>query len=327
MVDEKVCPAEILAAILNSTLIGLTKFYFGRFAGTEGNLKTEVVDVNLLEVPDPREVAPGVAKKLEAAFKQLCRRDTSAMVEEEFMECRSAVRAKKLAEEPVKLPWELQQPDRRALDLAVLELLGVADAKEREKLCDELYYETAAHFRQIRVVEIQKQEQRAGAEGREFRTDELVADLWDSLEPDEKQPLAEWFAEHASGGKAQTIPEGHSSLPDANDMLDANTVFFRESSGGKAVVKPLLLPSRAHAEIIFKLAQLGLHGRVYLPDKESAAQALKLKLDVRLAALLDKANHLAASRTSDDRKISDVSGLLQHWMIHGKPKRKGQTEA
>lgn len=47
----------------------------------------------------------------------------------------------------------------------------------------------------------------------------------------------------------------------------------------------------------------------------------------QLAALVEKAHHLAASRTSDDRKISDVSGLLQYWMIHGKPKRKGQAEA
>ncbi len=249
------------------------------------------------------------------------------MVEEEFMECRSVVRAKKLAEEPIKLPLELQQPDRRALDLAVLELLGVSDAKEREKLCDELYHETAAHFRQIRVVEIQKQEQRAKAEGREFRTDELVADLWDSLEPEEKQPLAEWFAGQAGGGKGQTIPEGQASLPDANDMLDASTVFFRESGGGKAVVKPLALPSRAHAEIVFTLAQHGLHGRVSLPEKESAAQALKTKLTERLAAIVETSNSLAASRTSDDRKISDVSGLLQHWMIHGKPKRKVQAEA
>jgi hypothetical protein len=236
------------------------------------------------------------------------------------------VRAKKLAEEPIKLPWELQQPDRRALDLAVLELLGVTDAKEREKLCDELHHETAAHFRQIRVVEIQKQEQRARAEGREFRTDELVADLWDSLAPDEQQPLAEWFAGQAGNGKPQTIPEGQASLPDANDMLDASTVFFREPGGGKAAVKPLALPSRAHAEIIFKLAQLGLHGKVHLPDKESAAQVLKSKLDERLVALVEKANHLAASRTSDDRKITDVSGLLQHWMIHGKPHKERNKE-
>jgi hypothetical protein len=88
--------------------------------------------------------------------------------------------------------------------------------------------------------------------------------------------------------------------------VDASTVFFREPGGGKAVVKPLALSSRAHAEIIFKLAQLGLHGKVHLPDKESAAQALKLKLD--------------------DRKISDVSGLLQYWMIHGKPRKERKKE-
>ena len=41
-----------LVAVLNSTLVGLFKTCYGRFAGTEGNLKTEVVDVNLLEVPD-----------------------------------------------------------------------------------------------------------------------------------------------------------------------------------------------------------------------------------------------------------------------------------
>lgn len=38
-------------------------------------------------------------------------------------------------------------------------------AGEREKLVDELYWETANHFRQIRIVEIQKQEQRAKPRG------------------------------------------------------------------------------------------------------------------------------------------------------------------
>ena len=89
-------------------------------------------------------------------------------------------------------------------------------------------------------------------------------------------------------------------------MLDASTVFFRESGGGKAAVKPLALPSRAHAEIVFTLAQHGLHGSVSLPEKESAAQALKTKLTERLAAIAETANRLAASRTSDERKISDL---------------------
>ncbi len=241
------------------------------------------------------------------------------MVEEEFMECHAAERARKLAEKPVSLPWELQQPDRRALDLAVFELLGVADAKEREVLCNELYRETAAHFRQIRVIEIQKQEQRARAQGREFRTDELAADLWDALTEIEKQPVAEWLAAQTRGGQPHVIPEGHVSLPEADDMLDASTVFFRQAAGGKATSKPVPFPSRSHAEIVFKLARLGLHGSLRLPEAESGARKLNEQIDARLAAVAEKANHLARSRTSDERKVADLAGLLQHWMTHGKP--------
>ncbi len=317
---------SVLQAVVNSTLIANFKTFYGRYAGTEGNLKTEVVDVNLLEVPDPRQVTKIVARKLRNAFDKLCQRETQPMVEEEFMECHSTERAKKLAEKPVGLPSELQMPDRRALDMAVFELLGVTDAKEREALCDELYHETAAHFRQIRIVEIQKQEQRARTQGREFRTDELAADLWDALTDTDKQALGNWLSAKVKTGKPQTIPEGHASLPDANDMLDANTVFFRQSTGGKAPIKPLALPSRSHAEIVFTLSELGLHGTVHLPEAENAARTLKKQLDDHLAEIAEKTNHLARSRTSDERKVADVAGLLRHWMIHGKPVRQGTSE-
>ena len=308
-----------LIAVANSTLVGFWKFFYGRFAGTEGAMDTDVIDVNLLEVPDPRHVTKSVAKKLADAFAKLCGRDTRAMVEEEFMECHSAERAKKLAEKPISLPTELQMADRRALDLAVFELLGVTDANEREAICDELYRETAAHFRQIRVVEIQKQEQRAKSEGRAFRTDELAADLWDSLTDGDKLPLSEWLTGQVSDGIACEIPDGHASLPDANDMLDANTVFFRQSTSGKPLVKPLPLPSRSHAETVFRVAQLGLHGTLRLPRTDAAGRQLQANLTGRLTSIAEKANHLARSRTTDERKAADISGLLQHWMIHGKP--------
>jgi methylase of polypeptide subunit release factors len=328
VIDENKCPPELLAGVLNSTLVGLVKIYFGRYAGTEGNLKTEVVDVNLLEVPDPRHITKTVANKLQNAFHQLCTRDTQPMVEEEFMERQSAKHIKKLAEKPIGLPQELKMPDRRALDLAVFELLGVTDAAEREKLCDELYYETANHFRQIRIVEVQKQEQRAGAEGREFRTDELAADLWDSLPEEDKQPIAQWITSQATGGAAVNIPEGHASLPDANDFLDANTVFFRHSDGGKAVSQPLHLPSRAHAETVYLLSQHGIHGSLLLPAAVQAAQTLQQQIVKRLAAFAAKAGELARSRTGDEKRLADLARLLEFWMTHGKPRREPQqTEA
>jgi methylase of polypeptide subunit release factors len=321
-VDENESPPDLMAAILNSTLVGLVKIYFGRYAGTEGNLKTEVVDVNLLEIPDPRDVPKSVAKKLRDAFAQLCTRTTGGMVEEAFMECRSSERIKKLAENPVELPNELKMADRRALDLAVFELLGIANASEREKLVDELYYETANHFRQIRIVEVQKQEQRAKSDSREFRTDELTADLWDSLQEDEKQPLATWMASQVADGLPVNIPDGQASLPDASDFLDASTVFFRAPGADKSAVKPTPLPSRAHAELLYFAWQQNIRGNVELPKTEKAAQDLLNTASARLKTLTVKANELTRSRTSDERKALDISRLLLHWMINGKPNRQ-----
>jgi hypothetical protein len=308
-----------LQAVLNSTLVALFKFYYGRYVGTEGTMDTDVVDVNLIEVPDPRRASKAVVKKLQDAFAELCRRDTQHFVEEEFLECQSSERAKRLAEKPIGLPIELTMPDRRALDLAVFELLGVGDADEREKLCDALYYETTAHFRHNRILDIQKQEQRSKTEGREFRTDELAADLWDSLPDEHKQPLLEWITTQVTGGVPVNIPDGHPSIPDANDFLDANTVFFRIPVGSKVQTQSLPLPSRAHAEMVHLLRQEGFHGPVPLPKSEADAKALQSQITGRFATLAEKAKQLSQSRTADEKKALEVARLLEFWMLHGKP--------
>ena len=77
------------------------------------------------------------------------------------MKCHNPERARNLAAGPLVLPEELQQPDRRELDDAVFEMLGVSDSGERSELIDRLYEATSQHFRDIRVVEIEKMEQRA----------------------------------------------------------------------------------------------------------------------------------------------------------------------
>ncbi|MBI1762775.1 MAG: N-6 DNA methylase [Acidobacteria bacterium] len=60
-----------LMPLLNSTLIALIKCFFGRYAGTEGNLKTEVVDTVLIEIPDPRHITEALLQRLETAFAAL----------------------------------------------------------------------------------------------------------------------------------------------------------------------------------------------------------------------------------------------------------------
>jgi len=115
---------QALVAILNSTLVGFFKTFYGRFAGTEGNLKTEVVDVKMLEVPDPHGVSPAIADKLTKAFQHITNREVGHLVEEALRDCHSLERARLIAMSPIVLSEELCQSDRMALDDAVFELLN-----------------------------------------------------------------------------------------------------------------------------------------------------------------------------------------------------------
>ena len=315
VIDQTLRPPRVLAAVLNSTLVALFKIYFGRYAGTEGNLKTEVIDVNLLEIPDPRYATREIAAKLTSGFDRLCGRQTQPMVEEIFMDCRSSERAEKMKQSPISLPPELKMRDRRDLDLAVFELIGVTDAKERERLCDQLYFETAKHFRDIRIVEIKKQEQRTKSQGRGLRIDELALDVWDALTDDERLSIPKWIERNFAQDWLVTIPDGSPKLPDAEDMLDAATVFFSGTKGARAT--RLNCPTRAHAEVVYQLGKLGIRGDVSLP---SPAEKLEADLSQRLLRIDRRVDELARSRSTDESRIQDLAGLLRHWMILGKPK-------
>jgi methylase of polypeptide subunit release factors len=249
-----------LIAILNSTLVGLFKTFYGRFAGTEGNLKTEVVDVNLLEVPDPRGVSPNIAKRLSNALAHMAKRDVGRLLEEQLMDCHSPDRARKLASGPLVLSNELRQDDRRELDDAVFELLGVSDPQERLNLIDRLYEATARHFRDIRVVEIQKMTQRAVSNNKRFNAHDLAADIWDAAQLEDATPLAEWIGQLPESNSLVIIPEEHPAAISEDVMFSPNTVFF-----GKSRKSFLDCQSRGQAELVARLANLGINGEVKLP--------------------------------------------------------------
>ena len=315
---------RVLVGVLNSTILGLFKTFYGRYAGTEGNLKTEVVDVNLIDVPDPSGVHPAVARKILSAFDQICHRPTGRLVEEQLMDCHSPERAHEIAKGPIVLPDELCQPDRRALDDAVFEMLGVTNPAERASLIDRLYEETARHYRQIRVVEIEKMEQRSKTKARRFRPDELAADAWDAAQLEDAQPLGEWLMGQPGTTKEVRLPEGGNvQLPPAEHMFDAAIVYF-----GKRREAHVECASRGEAELIARLGSFGFSGLVSLPPTGAECLALLAALDARVAQARASLDEVARSRTGDNEKLQKaVTDLLMHWYIHGRPDRRGTAAA
>jgi hypothetical protein len=209
---------EFVTAILNSTLVALWRHFYGRYTGNEGSLDTMVVDLALLEMPDPQAADADVINRALKAFQALSRRPLGCLVEEQLMTCHSPDRAEVIASGPLVLSDELRRDDRRMLDDAVFELLGVNDAERRRDLVTKLHEETARHFRKIRVVEIQKQLQRTKTGARRFTAADLADDAWHAAELSDWRPLSEWLDNEPGPKSSIAIPEsGVPSLMPASD--------------------------------------------------------------------------------------------------------------
>jgi methylase of polypeptide subunit release factors len=306
-----------LVAVLNSTLVGLFKTFYGRYAGTEGNLKTEVVDVNLLEIPDPRGVTASLAKRLTNALERMCKRDVGRLIEEQLMDCHTPERARKLAAGPLVFSNELQESDRRELDDAVFELLGVSDPNERDELIGRLYEATAQHFREIRVVEIEKMEQRSASNNKRFSVHDLAADIWDAAELEDVTPLAEWIGKSPTSAWSLIIPEESPAILSDDTMFSASTVYF-----GKSRKSHVECQSRGQAELVVRLANLGISGDAKIPASVEACIKLLDRINVRIDNANIRFKELADSRTGDERVRQQLVEVLERWFVLGREANK-----
>ena len=314
--------------MLNSTLVGLFKTFYGRFAGTEGNLKTEVVDVNLLEVPDPRTIDAELSKRLTTAIRSMSRRTVGRLVEEQLMQRGlSPRRARRIAAGPLLLSDELRRDDRRQLDDAAFELLGVSDAAERAQLVQRLHEATALHFRRIRVVELEKQQQRARTANRRFSVQELAADAWDAAELPDLTPLAEWVGKQLGCDSSLNIPEERPAEMSPSPMFDPNTVYFGKAKSGGKHAANMDCASNAQGKLIVRLANVGIEGWVNVPDDEPACLTLLRALNARLHAARKRFDELAESRTSDPRLQAQIVEQVTRWFVRGRHLESTQTDA
>lgn len=302
-----------LIPILNSTVVAFMKPFYGRYAGTEGNLKTEVVDTLLIEVPDPRNVTEPILQRLESAFVSMQQREVTHLVEEAFRQCHTKEEVNEAAKLPLGLPQELQQPDRRELDDAVFELLGVKDARRRAALIDQLYREVAAHYRAVRIVEVQKMEQRRHGNKGKVSPLNLAFTAWEELEPEWRKPLADWLEEQSGHAKIVEIPDGEVRLPDAVNFFEATTVYF-----GKKPAVSHVCASRDEAELVTSIAQAGLRGPVSIPTTEHECRRVVSLLERRLAESNARLDELAQQYAGTDKLREQVADILKRWFIHGK---------
>jgi hypothetical protein len=314
-IDLSTSETRALLAILNSTMVALFKHFYGRYAGSEGTLKTEVVDAYTIEVPSPFNTTPKLEEHLTNILRKLQGRPITHLVEQAFLDCHTEEDMRRLQGEPLGLPIELQQPDRRELDLAVFELLGVVDAKRREKLVDQLYAETSLYHREQRIQDIQSSINRTRTKGmRAAGQLELAFDAWDHLEPEWRKSLPLWLRENSPAAKTVSLPDGEVRLPAPENFLEATTLFFGKKPGFAHECA-----SRTEAELLYQIASIGLRGPISIPTQEPEARKLLSQLQNRLEEGRRKLIALAEERAGTEKLREQVVETLYRWFIHGQP--------
>lgn len=257
----------VLCAVLNSTLVALSKHLFGRYMGREGNLKTEIVDVNMMLVPDPRGASSETKQKFLNAFSLMQKRKSQPLVEE----------------------FELQ--DRQELDDAVLEMIGVKKKQERRELRARLYEAMTALYREIREVELQVQKNRL-AQARRGRTTprSLAEEIWAGYDKSKIMIFPEDFIPKYTPFEMIELPAGPGKV--------LNDLFTPPSLKVGSVIIPLQDVERVH----FAKAALdaGRSGPVPIPHDPGICKNVLSRYRTYLAEREHEFSELSGEFTADE---------------------------
>jgi len=307
--------AQILPAVLNSTLVSLVKHFYGRYAGTEGTLDTEIIDCLLLQVPDPKRVTPGLFARMSEAFDSICKRSVTHLVADNMLQCHSPTEMRQILTGPVALPMELRQEDRLELDDCVFELMGVTNKKQRKALLEELYLVTAEYYRCLRTQDIQAMENRAGNKAQRLDAQDLAGSIWQSLSASEQGPdLTAWIKSVYPKSEVVRIPEGKPEALGASDMFDPNGVVFK----GNKETHHATYANPEQAALAAALADYGIRGSIAVPTTSVDCGRCLEQARTRITRAEKRLAELASARTGTQALQEKTASLLLHWYIHGK---------
>ena len=301
---------KLLAGILNSSLTVLSKHQYGRPVGNEGALKTEVVDVTMMQVVLP--LGPkGAKKRVIEAFDELAKRDALKFIPERRMREMAYGRAGREAElQELSDHCELDMSDRRALDHAVFELLGVRSERERNVWIDRLYAYLRYFFEQVRrkeelAIGNKNVSKRKGAVSPQDLAQKIYTNFHDN-EPRWLRPYREFFRD-VIGDKhfeSYEAPRDGDAKVRA-DMVSVGVEFLR----GAKMIGLTSTKLHEHAELLALVANEDRRDVIRVPSDPLTCK----KLTSTYASFLRDRNHRlresVAERVADEdiqQKVYDL---------------------
>ena len=250
---EEVDP-KLLWAILNSTIVALSKHQFGRGAGIEGNLDTQVMDTNAMLVPDIRQATPETAERAIIACNQMSGRNAQRFLYDEF-----------------------GLEDRRELDDATLEILGIEDSDERSALRDRIYQDLADLQKATKEREtIAQRDRRKSARRTSAPTPlEIAEEIWGEHQFTlDLLQFPEDFVKDLNEGERFDLPSGQVEVGEA--MFDTDGLLERGTIRVGGPTGHVINIGTAQKGLFLQAMSLCHRwGQIRLPDNETCGNAVQ----------------------------------------------------
>lgn len=305
-------PKNVIAALLNSTIVVLSKHQYGRPVGVEGNLKTEVIDVNMMLVPDPSNATKKQLVRVTAAFEKMKQRKPLAFLSERRLREMSYTQKGKVAElAQLSGECELDMKDRHELDDAVLAMMGINDRKERKELLEGLYRYLREFFEWTRRKEEQAIRNKNTTSRRgKTRPADIAEQIMTDIEEKEQQWIRQYEPDFLDTRKPfDTYDVPLEGTPEVfSDLFTGIGAKFHQ---GRKKSKEIATRTETQARLVCETAKWGVRGLVRIPFQEEECQRLLDSYSRFMQQREDRIWQLIEERTKDE----DIQGKIYEAMM------------
>lgn len=205
---------------------------------------------------------------------------------------------------------ELTQADRRTLDDAILQMLGVTAEKERTRLLDELYEYLAEFFEWTRQKEERAIQNKKQAKKGKTATPQAVArDIFSEVERDYGLLLRPYddFIDLSKPYDSYEVPDGGTPTPD-DGLFEQHAIRFVGAKSGEAPT--IETRSEAQRALLLLLIEEGINEFPRIPVDDAASQSLYERYATFLEQRTNTLRTLIEERTADPDLQGKVYDIL-----------------
>ena len=255
-------------------------------------------------------------KRANIAFGKMLKRNVLSFLSERRLREMSYTEAGKADQlEKLSDQCELDMPDRRELDDAVLEMLGVRSKKRRDELIDALYEYLRDFFeltrqKEEKAIANKKKAKRRGP----ARPSEVAAQIYQEIEDKEAHLLRQYDPDFIDKAKPfDTFDLPSEGMPKQQESLfAAHGVAFVK---GRKTIDLVEAKTKAQVRLIILVAGSGVRGLVRVPHDEDECRRLFHHYEDFVLRRRNRVREMIEDRTADEDMQMKVYEALMPMLV------------